>query len=193
MSQSMSKTTAYVGALAAALLVASAGTAGAQSSELIGSATGSVSGSDSGLESGSLGSLMGSSNMDGDYLGSVGEMAPASVTGSLPGYATGVLGSTATLTCNVGSAATAAAGLAGVPLPIPISGICSVVNPLAKSGDALMGGDTQGSVDAVIGGVPVVGTSVTKHVDTSSVTEQVEEIVGDRLGSLAETSLSPQN
>ena len=68
-----------------------------------------------------------------------------------------------------------------------------MVNPLAASGDALLGGDVRGSVDAVIGGIPVVGGSVTKNVDTSSVAEQVEDLVGDRLGSLAESSLSPDN
>ena len=45
----------------------------------------------------------------------------------------------------------------------------------------------------MIGGIPVVGGSVTKNVDTSSVAEQVEDLVGDRLGSLAESSLSPDN
>ncbi|HIW67680.1 MAG TPA: hypothetical protein H9878_06040 [Candidatus Dietzia merdigallinarum] len=183
----MPKTIAYAGALAAALLVASAGTAAAQSSELFGSVTESVSGA------GSSGLVSGSSDMEGDYLGSVGEMAPASVTGSLPGYATGPLGSTATLFCNVGSAAGLAANVTGMPLPIPVSAICSVANPLAQSGDAVLEGDFQGSVDAVIGGIPVVGTSVTRAVDTSSVAEQVEDLVGDRLGSLAETSLSPGN
>lgn len=176
----MPKSLAYAGALAAALLVASAGTAAAQSDALLGA------GSDSG-------SLTGSSGVEGDYLGSVGEMAPASVTGSLPGYATGPLGSVATLACNVGSAAGLAANVTGVPLPLPIGGICSFVNPLAKSGDALLGGDVQGSVDAVIGGVPIVGTFITKLVDTSSVTERVEGSVGERLGSLAESSLSPGN
>lgn len=185
----MSKTIAYVGALAAALLVASAGTAAAQSDEFV--EAGSGSGSDSGSLSGS--SLADGDEVEGDELGSVGELAPASVTGSLPGYATGPLGSTATLVCNVGSVAGLAANVTGVPLPIPISGICSVLNPLAKSGDALMGGDVQGSVDAVIGGIPLVGGSVTNNVDTSSVADQVEGLVGDRLGSLAESSLSPES
>lgn len=195
----MSKTIAYVGALAAALLVASAGTAAAQSDEFV--EAGSGSGSDSGSLSGSSladgdeaeGDATEEVAAEGDELGSVGELAPASVTGSLPGYATGPLGSTATLVCNVGSVAGLAANVTGVPLPIPISGICSVLNPLAKSGDALMGGDVQGSVDAVIGGIPLVGGSVTNNVDTSSVADQVEGLVGDRLGSLAESSLSPES
>lgn len=190
----MSKVIANAGALAAALLVASAGAAVAQSGEIFESGSGSGSGSDSGALSASAPADVDDptgNEGDADGPGSVGELAPASVTGSLPGYATGPLGSTAMLVCNVGSAAGLAANATGVPLPIPISGICSVLNPLAASGDALMGGDFQGSVDAVIGGVPVVGGSVTKNVDTSSVAEQVEDLVGDRLGSLAESSLSP--
>ena len=190
----MSKVIANAGALAAALLVASAGAAVAQSGEIFES--GSGSGSDSGALSASAPADVDDptgNEGDADGLGSVGELAPASVTGSLPGYATGPLGSTAMLVCNVGSAAGLAANATGVPLPIPISGICSVLNPLAASGDALMGGDFQGSVDAVIGGVPLVGGSVTKHVDTSSVAERVEGLVGDRLGSLSEGSLSPAN
>jgi len=178
----MPKTIAYAGALAAAFLVASAGTAAAQSGELLEA----VSGSDSG-------SPAGSSEVEGDYLGSVGESAPASVTGSLPGYATGPFGSVATLACNVGSAAGLAANVTGVPLPIPVGGICSVVNPLAESVDALLDGDTQGSVDAVIGGIPLVGSFITKLMDTSSVTERVEGSVGERLGSLQESSLSRGN
>ncbi|HJC60519.1 MAG TPA: hypothetical protein H9755_09360 [Candidatus Dietzia intestinigallinarum] len=188
----MSKTTAYAGALAAALLVATAGAAAAQSGEIAESSSGS--GSDSGALSASAETGDGDQNgSDAEGPGSVGELAPASVTGSLPGYATGPLGSTATLACNVGSAAGLAATATGMPLPIPIGGICAVVNPLAASGDALLGGDVRGSVDAVIGGIPVVGGSVTKNVDTSSVAEQVEDLVGDRLGSLAESSLSPDN
>lgn len=177
----MSKTIAYAGALAAAMLVASTGTAAAQSADLLGAV-----GSDSG-------SLSASSETEGDYLGEIGDMAPASVTGSLPGYATGPLGSTAALACNVGSAAGLAANVTGVPLPLPISGICSFLSPLAKAGDALLGGDAQGSVDAVIGGIPIVGTLITKSMDTSSVTEQVEGSIGDQLGSLQESSLSPAN
>ena len=189
----MSKTIAYAGALAAALLVASAGGAYAQSSDFADSGSGSSSAS---------GDLSGSAEAEdddqsegeeGDGAGSVGDIAPASVTGSLPGYTTGPLGSTATLVCNVGSVAGLAANVAGMPLPIPVSGICAVVNPLAASGDALMAGDIQGSVDTVIGGVPVVGGSVANNVDTSSVGERLEGLVGDRLGSLSEGSLSSSN
>lgn len=188
----MSKTTTYAGALAAALLFASAGTAAAQSGEIVESVSGS--GSDSGALSASAQTADDDqSEGDDNGRGSVGELAPASVTGSLPGFTTGPLGSTATLVCNVGSAAGLAATATGMPLPIPISGICAVVNPLAASGDALLGGDVQGSVDAVIGGIPVVGGSVTKNMDTSSVAEQVEGLMGDRLGSVAEGSLSPAN
>lgn len=188
----MSKTIAYVGALAASLLVASAGSAAAQGDELAEAGSGSGSGS---LSTSSLAGDEGAADdtTEGDELGSVGELVPASVTGSLPGHATGPLGSTATLACNVGSVAGLAANLSGLPLPVPISAICSVVSPLAESGDALMDGDVQGSVDAVIGGVPVIGGSVTNNVDTSSVADRVEGLAGDRLGSLAESSLSPGN
>lgn len=190
----MSKTIAYVGALAAALLVTSAGTAAAQSDELLGAGSGPGSVSDSlSASTPDDAEEIEDDATEGDELGSVGELAPASVTGSLPGYATGPLGSTATLVCNVGSVAGLAANVTGVPLPLPISGICSVINPLAASGDALMGGDVQGSVDAVIGGVPIIGGSVSKNVDTSSVADRVEDLVGDRLGSLAGSSLSPEN
>ncbi len=182
----MSKILAYAGALASALLVASAGAAAAQSAELF------EAGSDSGSGSGS-GSNSASSQTDADYLGELGEMAPASVTGSLPGYATGPLGSTATLACNVGSVAGLAANLTGVPLPIPIGNICMIAKPLLHSGDFLMTGDVQGSVDSVLAGIPLVGGSLSEKLDTSSVTEQVEELVGDRLGSLAENSLSAAN
>ena len=69
----MSKSIAFTGALVAALLVASAGTAAAQSTD--------------GLSSGGLdsSSISGSSDVEGDYLGSAGELLPGSVTGSLPG------------------------------------------------------------------------------------------------------------
>lgn len=180
----MSKILAYAGALASALLVVSAGAAAAQSAEL------SEAGSDSGSGSGSNSA---SSQTEGGYLGELGEMAPASVTGSLPGYTTGPLGSTATLACNVGSVAGLAANLTGAPLPIPIGNICMIAKPLLESGDFLTAGDVQGSVDSVLAGIPFVGGSLVGKVDTSSVTEQVEELVGDRLGSLSESSLTPAN
>ncbi|MDX2357327.1 hypothetical protein [Dietzia sp. PP-33] len=172
----MSKSLAFVGALAASLILASAGTAAAQSGDLLDS-----------------GSVSGSSDVEGDYLGSAGELLPGSVTGSLPGYASGPLGSVATLACNVGTVAGAAAGLTGVPLPIPVGVVCMVVNPVAESGDSLLNGDVDGSVSAIVGGVPLVGDSLEGQVDTASATEAVGGSLGDELGSLEETSLSPQN
>ena len=172
----MSKILACVGAMAAALLVIPAGTAAAQSSEAV-----------------SSNSLPGSSETEGDSLGDVGELLPGSVTGSLPGYASGPLGSTATLVCNLGSAAGAAANVLGMPLQVPVGVICMVLNPVAESADSLLDGDVEGSVSAVISGVPLVGGSLEDQIDTGSATESVEGSVGDRLGSVAETALSPEN
>lgn len=155
----MSKSIAYAGALAAALLVVSTGPAAAQSGE--------------------------------GSLGSAGDNMPGSVTGSLPGFATGPVGSAGHLACNVGSAANLAGNLTGMPLPLPIGPICMGVVPIAESADSLIQGDVQGSVDAVVGGIPVIGNSVGDHVDTGSVTESVEDAVGDRLGSVSESSLTP--
>ena len=181
----MSKFLTNAGALAAALLVVSAGSAAAQGSGADGSS--SVPGSTK------TESVPGSTETEGGFLGQVGELAPGSVTGSLPGYATGPLGSTATLVCNVGSAAGSAATVMGAPLQVPVGMICMVLNPVAESADALLQGDVEGSVSAVLAGVPLVGASLEGRVDTGSATESVEGSVGERLGSLAETSLSPQN
>ncbi|KAA0917303.1 hypothetical protein [Dietzia sp. ANT_WB102] len=172
----MSKFLTYAGSLATALLVVSAGSAAAQGSGAAGS-----------------NSVPGSMESKGGFLGQVGELAPASVTGSLPGYATGPLGSAATLICNVGSAAGAAATVMGAPMQVPVGIICMALNPAAESADALLQGDVEGSVSAVLAGVPLVGASLEGQVDTGSATESVEGSVGERLGSLAETSLSPQN
>lgn len=176
----MSRVLAGAGAAAAAFLILATGSAAAQSA-----GTGSdAPGSDA---------LTGSSEMEPGYLGEAGELMPGSVTGSLPGYATGPLGSTATLMCNVGSAVGTAANVMGAPLQVPVGMICMVLNPAAKSADSLLKGDVDGSVSAVLAGVPLVGASLEDQVDTGSATESVEGSVGDRLGSVAETSLSPQN
>ena len=116
----MTKTITCAGAVAAALLVFSTGAAAAQTSE--------ATGSDS---------LPGASETEGGYLGEAGELLPGSVTGSLPGYASGPLGSTATLVCNLGSAAGAAANLMGVPaltLPtgLPMTGITLLGRPMGE-------------------------------------------------------------
>ena len=172
----MTKTITCAGAVAAVLLVFSTGAAAAQTSE--------ATGSDS---------LPGASETEGGYLGEAGELLPGSVTGSLPGYASGPLGSTATLVCNLGSAAGAAANLMGVPLQVPVGVICMVLNPVAESADALLEGDVQGSVGAVVSGVPLVGASLEDQMDTGSATESVEGSVGDRLGSVSEAALTPEN
>lgn len=172
----MFRTLACAGAVAAALVVMSTGAAAAQSSGATNSS-----------------SLPGSSETEGDYLGEAGELLPGSVTGSLPGYASGPLGSTATLACNIGSAVGAAANLMGAPLQVPVGVVCMVLNPVAASADSLLKGDVAGSVGAVVSGVPLVGNSLEDQLDTGSATESVEGSVGDRLGSLAETSLTPGN
>lgn len=190
----MTKTIAYAGALATALLVASAGAAVAQESGGL---------SSEGLDTSSLSGVTGSgadedpdTDTEGEEegpLGSLGELAPASVTGSLPGYTTGPIGSTAAVGCNIGTIAGWAAQATGIPLPVPVGIVCGVLNPVARSADSLVAGDIEGSVGAIIGGVPVVGNSLADQVDTGSATESVEGVVGERLGSLAETSLSPEN
>lgn len=172
----MTKTITCAGAVAAALLVISTGAATAQTPEAVGSDI-----------------LPSSSETEGGYLGEAGELLPGSVTGSLPGYASGPLGSTATLVCNLGSAAGAAANLMGVPLQVPVGVICMVLNPVAESADALLEGDVQGSVGAVVSGVPLVGASLEDQIDTGSATESVEGSVGDRLGSVSEAALTPEN
>lgn len=184
----MTKSIAYAGALAAALLVISTGTAAAQS------AGGPSSGD---LDSSSLTGLSESGTEAGAEeegpLGSAGELMPASVTGSLPGYTSGPIGSVANATCAAGTVASAAANLAGFPIPLPVGIVCMVVKPVAESADSLVNGDVEGSVGAVLGGVPLVGGSLEGNVDTASATESVEGSVGERLGSLTETSLTPDN
>lgn len=139
----MSKSLAFTGAIATALLVASAGTASAQS-------------------------------LPADYLGSAGEVLPGSVTGSLPGYASGPLGSAATAVCNVGSVA----GSVGVGLPAEIDPVCKVIPAVAESGDLFMLGDYGGSVSALVGAVPFVGGSLARMVPTQSAADAVEGSVG---------------
>lgn len=168
----MSKSIAYAGALAAALLVASTGTAAAQSGDLS-------------ADSLNPASLTGSAE-EGPDLGEAGELLPASVTGSLPGYATGPLGSATTLACNVGSAAGLAANVVGAPLQVPVGIICMVAKPVAESTDAFMQGDAAGSVDTSVSGVPLIGQSLEGNVDTGSAVETVE-------GSISQGSLAPQS
>ena len=191
----MTKSIAYVGALAAALLVASAGTAAAQSSDPAdtGSIPGSAAADGENGTGAERGSGAGAEDGETGQLGELGELLPGSVTGSLPGYASGPLGSAATFACNVGSAAGLAANAIGAPLQVPVGVICAVLNPAARSADALLAGDVDGSVSAVLSGVPLVGGSLADQRDTSSATESVKGSVGEQLGSLTETSLSPAN
>lgn len=182
----MSTSLTLTGALAAALLVASAGTAAAQSADDLSMGSidaSSVSGPGS-AESGSTGTESGTSGAEGNYLGSAGEMLPGSVTGSLPGYASGPMGSAATAVCNVGSAA----GLAGMGLPGSVDPVCKVLPAAGESGDLFMQGDYTGSVSALIGAVPFVGGSLERVVPTGSAADAVEGSVGaaptDSLGGL---------
>ena len=127
----MTKSIAYVGALAAALLVASAGTAAAQSSDPAdtGSIPGSAAADGENGTGAERGSGAGAEDGETGQLGELGELLPGSVTGSLPGYASGPLGSAATFACNVGSAAGLAANAIGAPLQVPVGVICAVLNP----------------------------------------------------------------
>lgn len=115
-----------------------------------------------------------SSEIPSGYLGSAGERLPGSVTGSLPGYATGPLGSVATAACNAGSVA----GLAGVAVPAEVDPVCQFAPALGESIDHFMSGDYHGSVEAVIGGVPYVGSILTRVVPTDSAADAIENAAG---------------
>ena len=162
----MSKSISAVGALAVGLLVISAGTATAQG----------LPGTDSAqIDPATLDPavLVGSTDVPGDYLGSVGDVLPGSVTGSLPGYATGPIGSVANAVCNAGSVA----GSAGVALPEAVDPVCSIAPALAQSGDYFGLGDYDGSVSALVGGVPYVGSVLSRVVPTHSAAEAVDGAV----------------
>lgn len=158
----MSRSIAAVGALAAGLLVLASAPAHAQSVPAL----------------------------PPDYLGEAGEMLPGSVTGSLPGYATGPVGSAAHAACNVGSVA----GLVGVGVPGVVRPVCMVAPALGESIDQFMQGDYQGSVDSVIGGVPYVGSLLEQVVPTESAVEAVEGAAtqgsGGATGQLSADSIS---
>lgn len=162
----MSKSIAAAGALAVGLLVISAGTATAQG----------LPGTESAqIDPASLdpAALLGAADVPDDYLGSVGEILPGSVTGSLPGYATGPMGSVANAFCNAGSVA----GSAGIALPEAVDPVCTVVPALAQSGDYFGLGDYDGSVRALVGGVPYVGSALSRVVPTHSAAEAVDGAV----------------
>lgn len=127
-----------------------------------------------------------------DYLGEAGELLPGSVTGSLPGYATGPVGSAAHAACNVGSVA----GLAGVGVPGLLSPVCMVAPAAGEAIDQFMQSDYQGSVDSIIGGVPYVGSLLEQVVPTESAVESVEGAAaqgsGGGAGQLSAESISSQ-
>jgi|SRR5699024_410538 len=160
----MSTTIATVGALAAGLLVLAAAPAHAQSVP----------------------------ELPADYLGDAGEMLPGSVTGSLPGYATGPVGSVAHAACNAGSVA----GLAGVGVPGLVRPVCMVAPAVGEAVDRSVQGDHRGSVDSIIGGVPYVGSLLKQIVPTESAVETVEGVAtqgsGDGVGRLSAESVSAQ-
>lgn len=108
-----------------------------------------------------------------------------SVTGSLPGHATGPLGSTATAVCNVGSVA----GLAGFGLGAPFDLACKAVPAIGESLDVFFTGDIHGSVAELIGGVPYVGSALQRVVPTDSAADPVEQAL-DGAG-IAPTAFAP--
>ncbi|MFL0578178.1 hypothetical protein [Dietzia sp. 179-F 9C3 NHS] len=101
-----------------------------------------------------------------------------SVTGSLPGFATGPVGSTANAVCNVGSVA----NLAGVGLPIDMA--CKVLPAAGESLDMFFLGDVNGSISKLLGGVPYVGSALQQVVPTESAAEPIE-------GALAGAGIDP--
>lgn len=118
------------------------------------------------------------------YLGEVGELMPGSVTGSLPGYATGPVGSVAHAVCNVGSVA----GLAGVGLPGMLDPICMVAPAIGESIDQFMQADYQASVESMIGGVPYLGSLLVEVVPTESAVKAVEGAATAGSGGMGELS-----
>lgn len=128
----------------------------------------------------------------GGYLGEAGEMLPGSVTGSLPGYATGPVGSAAHAACNVGSVA----GLVGVGVPGMLRPVCMVAPAIGESIDQFTQGDHEGSVDSLIGGVPYIGSLLTEVVPTGSAVDAVEGAAnhgsGGTTGQLSLDSISAQ-
>jgi len=126
------------------------------------------------------------------YLGSAGDILPGSVTGSLPGYATGPLGSAAHTVCNVGSVA----GSAGAALPGELDAACQLAPALGNSGDMFLLGDYHGSVSELVGGVPYVGSALKRVVPTGSAADSVEGAVsqlpvGSDIGELPVESFLP--
>ena len=160
----MSKAIAAVGALAAGLVVLAGAPAHAQSVP----------------------------ELPADYLGEAGELLPGSVTGSLPGYATGPVGSATHAACNAGSVA----GLAGAGVPGMVRHVCMVAPAVGEAIDQFVLGDHQGSVDSIIGGVPYVGSLLRQLVPTESAVEAVEGVAtpgsGEGVGRLSAESVSSQ-
>lgn len=105
-----------------------------------------------------------------------------SVTGSLPGSASGPVGSVATAACNAGSVA----NLADAGLPTGV--VCVIAPALGASIDHLLAGDTNGSVAALVGGVPGVGSVLERVVPTGSAADLADQA----LAGIDATSLDPQ-
>lgn len=105
-----------------------------------------------------------------------------SVTGSLPGSTSGPVGSAATAACNAGSVA----NLAGAGLPTSV--VCVIAPALGESIDHLLAGDTNGSVSALVGGVPGVGSVLERVVPTGSAADLADQA----LSGIDSTSLNPQ-
>ncbi len=126
------------------------------------------------------------------YLGEAGELLPGSVTGSLPGYATGPIGSAAHTVCNVGSVA----GLAGMGVPGMLAPVCMVAPAVGESIDQFIAGQYEGSVKSIIGGIPYVGSLLVQVVPTESAAEAVEGVAtpgsGGPSGQLPVDSISSQ-
>lgn len=108
-----------------------------------------------------------------------------SVTGSLPGIATGPIGSTANAVCNVGSVA----NIAGAGLPIDLA--CRVIPAAGESLDKFFGGDVDGSVSALVGGVPYVGSALKQVVPTDSAADPVEQALAG--AGIDPTTLAPSD
>ena len=105
-------------------------------------------------------------------------MLPGSVTGSLPGYASGPVGSAAYAVCNLGTAA----GWVGLTLPELVRPVCMVAPAIGRSVYQFVEADYTGSVKSLIGGVPYVGSILVHVVPTESAVEVVEGSAGQSVG-----------